>query len=114
MKLSEFQIAVDEEFGPGYGSVVVNDLVLAAVGERTARDALAAGVPPREVWLALCEATDVPARAPTRRGAPGARSPWSWRALTRRAPSPWAGSARSARRRVRHAGVSSNMRSDRG
>ena len=29
MKLSEFQTAVDEEFGPGYGSVVVNDLVLA-------------------------------------------------------------------------------------
>ena len=60
MKLSEFQIAVDAEFGAGYGGVVVNDLVLAALGGRTASEALAAGVRPREVWLALCEATDVP------------------------------------------------------
>ena len=60
MKLSEFQIAVDAEFGAGYGGVVVNDLVLASLGGRTARESLAAGVRPREVWLALCEATDVP------------------------------------------------------
>ncbi|GAA4376766.1 DUF3046 domain-containing protein [Agromyces bauzanensis] len=81
MKLSEFQVAVDEEFGAGYGSVVVNDLVLAAVGDRTAREALAAGVPARDVWLALCEATDVPAarrhgagrREPGRRGPADAR-----------------------------------------
>ena len=72
MKLSEFQIAVDEEFGPGYASVVVNDLVLAGVGGRTAREALAAGVAPREVWLALCEATDVP---PERRHGVGRREP---------------------------------------
>lgn len=72
MKLSEFRIAVDEEFGPGYGSVVVNDLVLAPVGGRTAREALAAGVPPREVWLALCEATDVP---PARWHGVGRREP---------------------------------------
>jgi hypothetical protein len=60
MKLSEFQTAVDAEFGAGYGGVVVNDLVLATLGGRTAREALAAGVRPREVWLALCDATDVP------------------------------------------------------
>ena len=60
MKLSEFQTAVDDEFGPAYGKVVVNDLVLSSVGDRTARQALAAGVPARDVWLALCEATDVP------------------------------------------------------
>jgi hypothetical protein len=60
VKRSEFQFAVDAEFGPGYGSVVVNDLVLGELGGRTARDALAAGVPPRDVWLALCSATDVP------------------------------------------------------
>ncbi|MFC5792090.1 DUF3046 domain-containing protein [Agromyces tardus] len=60
MKRSEFQFAVDAEFGQGYGSVVVNDLVLGELGGRTARDALAAGVPPRDVWLALCAATDVP------------------------------------------------------
>ena len=60
MKRSEFQFAVDQEFGAGYGGVLVNDLVLGALGGRTAREALAAGVAPREVWLALCDATDVP------------------------------------------------------
>ena len=60
MKLSEFQIAVDDEFGTGYGGVVVNDLALATLGGRTAREALADGAAPRDVWLALCEATDVP------------------------------------------------------
>jgi len=72
MKLSEFQTAVDDEFGAAYGKVVVNDLVLSAVGDRTARQALAAGVPAREVWLALCEATDVP---PSRRHGVGLREP---------------------------------------
>ena len=60
MKQSEFQAAVAEEFGDGYGGAIVGDLVLTALGGRTAREALAAGVRPREVWLALCEATDVP------------------------------------------------------
>jgi len=72
MKLSEFQIAVDDEFGPGYANVVVNDLALPGLGSRTAREALAAGVPPREVWLALCEATDVPLE---RRHGVGRREP---------------------------------------
>ena len=60
MKLSEFQFAVEHEFGAGYGAVVVTDLSLAGVGGRTAREALAAGVPARTVWLALCDAADVP------------------------------------------------------
>lgn len=60
MKLSEFQTAVADEFGAGYGGVIVNDLVLTSLGGRTAREALAAGARPREVWFALCDATDVP------------------------------------------------------
>ena len=38
----------------------MTDLVLTSVGGRTSVDALAAGVDPRDVWLALCEETDVP------------------------------------------------------
>jgi hypothetical protein len=60
VKRSEFNLAVEQEFGAGYGGVVVNDLVLPELGGRTARDALAAGAAPREVWLAICRATDVP------------------------------------------------------
>lgn len=60
MRLSEFQLAVSTEFGDAYGRVVINDLVISELGDRTASVALAAGVPARTVWLALCAATDVP------------------------------------------------------
>ncbi|MRG61630.1 DUF3046 domain-containing protein [Agromyces sp. CFH 90414] len=72
MKRSEFQIAVETEFGAGYAGALLRDLTMEALGGRTAREALAAGVPPREVWLALCEATDVPVE---RRHGVGQREP---------------------------------------
>lgn len=72
MRLSEFQIAVDVEFGAGYGAVVVNDLALPDLGARTARVALNDGVAARDVWRALCEATDVPT---ARRHGVGRREP---------------------------------------
>lgn len=59
MKVSEFHRAVADEFGP-FGRVLVRDTVLVALGNRTADAALAAGVPAREIWLALCSAQDVP------------------------------------------------------
>jgi hypothetical protein len=59
MRRSEFHRAVADEFG-ARGNAVVTDLVLSRVGGRTAADAIAAGVDPREVWLALCEELDVP------------------------------------------------------
>jgi len=60
VRLSEFQLAVSDEFGAAYGAVLTRDLVLEEVGGRTAEAALTAGVPARAVWLALCRATDVP------------------------------------------------------
>jgi hypothetical protein len=72
MKLSEFQVAVAEEFGAGYATVLLQDLTLGALGGRTAREALGAGVAPRDVWLALCDATDVPVE---RRHGVGQREP---------------------------------------
>ena len=51
---------MDDEFGAGYSRVLSSSLVLAGVGGRTAEQALSAGVPPRQVWLALCEVQDVP------------------------------------------------------
>lgn len=58
MRRSEFDRAVADEFGARGGSLLT-DLVLSAVGGRTSVDALAAGVDPREVWMALCAETDV-------------------------------------------------------
>ncbi|QAY60799.1 DUF3046 domain-containing protein [Microbacterium protaetiae] len=59
MRRSEFQRAVADEFGTR-GAALVADLSLPAVGGRTAAEAMDAGIPPREVWLALCEEMDVP------------------------------------------------------
>ena len=49
-----------DEFGEAYGRVLAHDAVLAAVGGLTAEQAIAAGVPPRQIWLALCDLQDVP------------------------------------------------------
>ncbi|MFT3798655.1 DUF3046 domain-containing protein [Microbacterium sp.] len=59
MRRSEFDRAVDAEFGARGASLIV-DLSLSSLGHRTAAQALDAGVPARDVWLALCAETDVP------------------------------------------------------
>jgi hypothetical protein len=60
MRLSEFWIAMGDEFGAAYARVLVDDLVLGELDGRTGQQALADGVPAREVWLAICRASDVP------------------------------------------------------
>lgn len=70
MRRSEFLRAVGDEFGAQAPSLV-RDLVLTGLG-RTAGQALDDGVPPREIWLALCEETDVP---PARRHGAGRLEP---------------------------------------
>ena len=59
MRRSEFLRAVDDEFG-GRANALTHDLILSALG-KTALEALDAGVPPRDIWLALCDDADVPA-----------------------------------------------------
>lgn len=60
MRLSEFRTAMREEFGEAYGRVLTRDLVLTPLGGITADQALAAGIPTRDVWLAICAEVDVP------------------------------------------------------
>ncbi|MFC9354345.1 DUF3046 domain-containing protein [Arthrobacter sp. NPDC057013] len=60
MRISDFWRLMDDEFGAGYSRVLGGSLVLAGVGGRTADQALAAGVNPRDVWLAVCDVQDVP------------------------------------------------------
>ena len=72
MRLSEFRLAISDEFGEAYGSVISRDLVLEEVGGRTADQAIAAGESVRAVWLALCKAMDVP---PSRWYGVGQREP---------------------------------------
>jgi len=58
---SEFFLAVDDEFGELQGRSLVRDLVIDELGNRSAREALDAGVAPKTVWFALCAAMQVPA-----------------------------------------------------
>ena len=60
VRLSQFWILMEDEFGPTYAVSLARDLALDALGGRTAQEALDAGLPPRDVWLALCDAQEVP------------------------------------------------------
>ena len=40
--------------------MISRDLVLGSLGDRTADQALADGDDPKDIWLALCEANNVP------------------------------------------------------
>lgn len=60
MTHSEFLIAVDDEFGSLQGRTIVRDLVLDELAQDTPQQALARGVSPRDVWIALCRAMNVP------------------------------------------------------
>ncbi len=60
VRVSEFWELVNGEFGRAQGENLVREHVLFRLGNRTAGQAMADGEPVRDVWLALCEAMDVP------------------------------------------------------
>ncbi|WP_417220740.1 DUF3046 domain-containing protein [Arthrobacter sp.] len=60
MRLSDFWRLMDDEFGAGYSRVLASELVLSDLGDRSAQQALSAGIEPRRIWLAVCEKQDVP------------------------------------------------------
>ena len=63
MLLSEFWILLDDVFGPPYARTLAREHHLTALGDRTAAQALEDGLPPRDVWHALCDEMDVPEAA---------------------------------------------------
>ena len=60
MRLTQFRELMDDEFGAARAAAVSRDHVLADLGDRTVEQALEAGVDARKVWLAVCDAYDVP------------------------------------------------------
>lgn len=60
MRLSDFWRLMDDEFGERYSRTLARDLVVDQLGDRTAAEALEAGVDPKAVWEAVCRAQDVP------------------------------------------------------
>ncbi|MCE1180216.1 MAG: DUF3046 domain-containing protein [Micrococcales bacterium] len=60
MRLSQFRTLMSEEFGEAYAGTLARDHVLGELGNRTPDQAIEAGLPLRQVWLALCVDMDVP------------------------------------------------------
>ncbi|CAB4830744.1 MAG: DUF3046 domain-containing protein [Actinobacteria bacterium] len=59
MSLADFWERMDAVLGPVYARSWANDFVLAGIG-LTVVQAIAAGVETREIWRAVCAATEVP------------------------------------------------------
>ena len=62
VRLTMFWERMRAQFGDSYAQSVARDFVLAGLGGRTVDQALADGVEPKAVWLAVCDAFDVPER----------------------------------------------------
>ena len=60
MRRSEFALLAESVLGRRRAASVVDDLVLDALGDRTAAAAIEDGVDPGAAWVALCDALDVP------------------------------------------------------
>ena len=60
MRTTVFRNLMSQEFGDIRAGSIARDHVFADLGGRTVDEALAAGLPPQRIWLAVCEAFDVP------------------------------------------------------
>ena len=60
MRLSQFQELMSDEFGKSQAQVLIRDLALLELGDRTAASLLASGEDPRQIWLAICRVQQVP------------------------------------------------------
>jgi hypothetical protein len=57
--MSHFWTLMNDEFGESYAGSLARDHVLGALGNRTLLEAIRDGVPPRDVWEAVCDDMDV-------------------------------------------------------
>jgi hypothetical protein len=62
MKHTEFWARMDDALGPAYARTWASMYVIADLGGRTVDEALAAGIPPKEVWRAVWSVLGLPAR----------------------------------------------------
>lgn len=60
VRFREFWLLVDDVLGPAQGRALTRELVIGALGNKTAEQALDDGVEPRDVWHALCDELDIP------------------------------------------------------
>lgn len=60
MRHTLYWTLMNEEFGQVRAESLHTDLALSSLGSRTAAEAFTAGIEPRDIWTAICEATGVP------------------------------------------------------
>lgn len=60
MRHTEFWRRMDDALGSSYARSWADMFVIGDLGGRTANEALAAGVPPKEVWAAVWRVLDLP------------------------------------------------------
>jgi hypothetical protein len=63
VRLTVFWEKMRGQFGEAYAASVAKDFVLTGLGGATVNQALAAGKEPKAVWLAVCEAFEIPEEA---------------------------------------------------
>ena len=61
MRHTEFWARMEHALGPAYARSWADLFVIGDLGGRTASEALAAGVPPKEVWAAVWRVLELPA-----------------------------------------------------
>lgn len=62
MRHTEFWARMNHALGEGYAGVWADRHVMAELGGCTANEALASGVPPKQVWEAVWRALELPDR----------------------------------------------------
>ena len=60
MRLSKFNELMTDEFGEAYAQVLLRDLALTDLGDKTGEVAIASGENPKDVWFAICKTVGVP------------------------------------------------------
>ncbi|MFJ3958711.1 DUF3046 domain-containing protein [Arthrobacter sp. NPDC090010] len=60
MRRSQFWQLMEDEFGTAYAHHLAGSLALRELGSRTAQQAIAEGRDLRSVWIAICDAQDIP------------------------------------------------------
>lgn len=61
MRITVFRGLLAEEFGATRAETLARDHVLSGLGGRTIEQALADGVPAKEIWRQVCGEFDIPA-----------------------------------------------------
>jgi hypothetical protein len=60
VRLTKFNELMNDEFGSAYAQVLLQDLVLLELGDKTGSQLIAEGEDPRNVWLAICANQGIP------------------------------------------------------